>query len=263
MESNMTKAQYTEHEIEIGKNGAKEKAARSAQVAGSAKAKLKTYSLDLRIHSPVSLGYFGMDSVDALPALVRLAKTKGLDVIAVTDFYSSEPIDRVKIAAQESGLVVIPGVDIRVATPECDDIHLTCIFPEETSSNDIAHFLSALNVPTQARGKQSYIVPLELAQVLNCLDVHAGGCFPSRMDKTPARMGAIPRLVDSFGFRSFDLAYTDSARFFQARWPQEKFNLFSFSNANALAQVGSRSARVKLEQANFSALLQLIKRVKC
>jgi hypothetical protein len=258
----MTKAQYTVHEIEIGQTEAKAKAARGAKASADRKPKLKTYSLDLRIHSPVSLGYFGMESVDALPALVRLAKTKGLDVIAVTDFYSSESVDRLKKAAETSGLVIIPGVDIRVETPECDDIQLTCIFPEETNSEHVARFLTSLRVPVQARGRQDFIVPLELSQVLTCLDSHGGGCFPSRMDKTPARMGAIPRLVDSFGFRSFDLAYTDSARFFQARWPQEKFNLFSFSNANALAQVGSRSARVRLEQPDFSALLQLVKRVK-
>lgn len=250
----MTKAQYTVHEIEMPST--------NSTVPGQkiAKQKLKTYSLDLRIHSPVSLGYFGMEGLDAYPALVRLAKTKGLDVIAVTDFYRSATIDKVKEAAAGSGMLVIPGVDIRAATPECNDIQITCLFPEQAGSQQVAEFLEKLEVPAAAEGRRDFIVAKDLRDILATLEALGGGCFPSRMDKTPTRMGAIPRLVDEYGLRAFDLAYTESARFFQARWPKEKFNLFSFSNANALAQVGSRSARVKLDKPSFEALLQLVKR---
>ena len=253
----MTKAQYTEHEI-AASNTTKINA--KGAIKGSPKTKLKTYSLDLRIHSPVALGHFGMEGVDTLPALVRLAKNKGLDVIAVTDFYNSETVDRIKNAAIGSSLIVIPGVDIRAAIPECNDIQLTCIFPENFCSEQIAELLRALRVPESAKGRRDYIVALELVDIISLIEAHGGGCFPSRMDKTPARMNAIPTLVNQYGFRAFDLAYQDSIRFFQARWPKENFHLFSFSNANALAQVGSRSARVKLDQPSFDSLRELVKR---
>lgn len=255
----MTKRPFTEHEIEIDTNGKRGVAAERAVAAQ--KQKLKTYTLDLRIHSPVALGHFGMEGVDTIPALVRLAKNKGLDVIAVTDFYNGDSVDRVKSAAQGSELVVIPGVDIRAAIKECNDIQLTCIFPETHTTADVERFLADLQVPAAAKGKRDYIVSADLAKILQVVDLHGGACFPSRMDKTPARMGAIPRLVEDFGFRAFDLAYHDSSRFFQTRWPKVKFHLFSFSNANALAQVGSRSARVKLDTPSYQSLSLLVRRV--
>lgn len=255
----MTKQQFTVHEIEVTSTVESSRGALSETVK-TVKQKPRTYCLDLKIHSPVALGHFGMDSVDTLPALVRLARNKGLDVIAVTDFYSAQSVDRIKIAADGSGLSVIPGVDIRAAVKECNDIQLTCLFPESHTSEQVMNFLNALGVPPQATGKADFIVPLELGKILEIVDQHEGACFPSRMDKTPGRMGAIPVLVEQFGFRAFDLAYNDSSRFFNLRWPKEKFHLFSFSNANALAQVGSRSARVKLEAPNFDSLRHLVRR---
>jgi len=80
------------------------------------------------------------------------------------------------------------------------------------------------------------------------------------MDKTPNRQATIPTLVQKYGFRAFDLAYSESTQFFKARWPKVKFNLFSFSNANALAQVGSRSARVKLATPGFAGIKQIVAR---
>ncbi len=253
----MTKRPYTEHEIEIEPRSKREFPAGSATPT---KARLKTYTLDLRIHSPVALGHFGMDGVDTIPALVRLAKNKGLDVIAVTDFYNGDSVDRVKSAASNCELIVIPGVDIRASIKECNDIQLTCLFPEAITTANVEQFLADLHVPAAAKGRRDFIVPLELAEILKVVDAHGGACFPSRMDKTPARMGAIPSLVETYGFRAFDLAYTDSSRFFELRWPKTKFNLFSFSNANALAQVGSRSARVKLDTPNYQSLSQLVRR---
>jgi hypothetical protein len=52
--------------------------------AAKGKARQKSYVLDLRIHSPASLGYLSIEGIDTAPALVRLAKVKGLDIIAVS-----------------------------------------------------------------------------------------------------------------------------------------------------------------------------------
>lgn len=222
----------------------------------------KSYLMDLRIHSPVSLGYLAIEGIDTAPALVRLAKTKGLDVIAVTDFYSGSFIDRIVEAASGSGLTVIPGVDIRCAVAGCDDVQLSCLFSETCNSSDVAKFLAQLGVPESAAGGRDFCIKLSFEQVLKTIADFGGVALPSRMDKTPHRMAAIPTLVDTYGFRSFDLAYADSARFFKARWPKMKFNLFSFSNANALAQVGSRSARVKLDTPGFAGIREVVARVE-
>lgn len=227
-----------------------------------AKTRKKSYVLDLRIHSPASLGYLAVDGIDTAPALVRLAKVKGLDVIAVTDFYSSSFVDRIKEAAADSGLTVIPGVDLRCKVGRCDDVILSCLFPEQASSIEINEFLRSLAIPADAAGQGKYIVERQFEEILAAVDARGAIALPSRMDKTPHRMAVVPELVERYGFRAFDLAYSDTTSFFRSRWPKIKFQLFSFSNANALAQVGSRTARVKLPNPGFEGVRELVARVE-
>jgi hypothetical protein len=225
-----------------------------------AKDKLKSYMMDLRIHSPASLGYFGIEGIDTAPALVRLAKVKGLDVIAVTDFYSGHYIDRIVHAARDTNLTIIPGVVIRCALKGCADVTLCCLFPEEANTDSIETFLISLGIPRESFGDESYVVKLPFEEVIKLTDSHGALVMPSRMDKTPHRKDAITALVEDYGFRAFDLAYPDSAVLFKDKWPKIKFSLFSFSNANALAQVGSRSAKIKMEIPGFQGLKQIVAR---
>lgn len=220
----------------------------------------KSYNLDLRVHSPASLGYLGIDGIDCAPAIVRLARVKGLDLIAVTDFYTGEFIDRIIAAAKDSTLTIIPGVDIRCKMGACDDVILSCLFPETYSTSLIESFLANFKIPVSSKGNKNYIAGVSVRDIVSATEQTGGVVLPSRMDKTPHRMAAIPELVEKYGFRSFDLAYSDTAQFFKRRWPKLKFNLYSFSNANALAQVGSRSARVKMTQPGFAGIKELVAR---
>jgi len=220
----------------------------------------KSYVMDLRIHSPASLGYLGVDGLDTAPALVRLAKVKGIDVIAVTDFYSGRFVDRVVNAARNSTVTVIPGVVIRCSVGSCNDVPLTCLFPECYTANQIEEFLRTIEVPQAAFGDQRHIVKLPFEEVLKVVERYDGVAIPSQMDKMPHRLAVVPLLVDRYGFRAFDLAYADSSKFFKVRWPKVRFQLFSFSSANTLAQVGSRIAKVKMPVPGFAGIRQLVSR---
>ena len=215
----------------------------------------KSYVMDLRVHSPAALGYIGIDGIDAAPALVRLAKVKGLDLIGITDFYGSEFIDRVRQAAQNSPVTVIAGVDLRCTLGACNDVVLSCFFPDHFGSGEIKQFLGALKIPESARGNRNYQVAVDFETVLATVDQFGGFALPSRIDKTPQRMNIIPLLVEQYGFRAFEVAYPeDTPRYFKGRWPKTKFHLFSFSNATALAQVGTRIARVKMPLPGFEGI---------
>ena len=220
----------------------------------------KSYTMDLRIHSPASLGYLGIEGIDTAPAMVRLAKVKGLDMIAVTDYYSGDFIDRVTEAAEDSPLTIIPGTAIRCGVSTCEDVVLICLFPEGCGKAEIEAFLLDLDMPTSEFGNKDYVIQLPFEQILDTIERHGGEAMPSRMDKTPYRMNAIPTLVEDYGFRAFDLAYGDSVEYFKKRWPKIKFQLFSFSNANALAQVGSRTAKVKMPVSGFEGIKEIVAR---
>ena len=220
----------------------------------------KSYVMDLRIHSPESLGSYGVKGLDTAPALIRVAKVKGLDVIAVTDFFSGDFIDKVKQASTNSNVTVLPGTIVRCCAGECKDVTICCLFPEDTNSAKVGEFLAAIGVPEFEFGNKSYLAKTPIEDILSTVEMFNGIAIPSRMDKTPHRLAAIPILVEKYGFRAFDLAYADSVSFFKSRWPKIKFKLLSFSSANALAQVGSRTAKVKLNNPGFEGIKELVAR---
>lgn len=220
----------------------------------------RKYSMDLRIHSPSSLGYLGIAGVDTANALVRLAKIKGLDTIALTDFYSGDFVDEVKEAASSFDLRIIPGTVIRGSVSGCSDVILACLFPEECKGESVNKFLNALHVSEKHFGDERYLVELPFERILSIVDKYSAVAIPSRMDKTPYRMAAIPTLVEDYGFRAFDLAYGDSESYFKNRWPKINFQLFGFSNSQALAQIGSRIAKVKMSAPGFQGIQELVAR---
>jgi hypothetical protein len=238
----------------------KDSQASLSQQIEKTKTRQKSYVMDLRVQSPASMGYLGVEGLDSAPAIVRLAKVKGLDVIAITDFYSGEFIDRMVTAAKSSPLTVIPGVSVRCRVKTCSDVVISCLFPESITSQGIAEFLRELQVPDDARGNPDYVITATIDQLLHSLSTRNGIAIPSRLDKTPHRLSIVPELVENYGFRAFDLAYADSTAYFKKRWPKLKFQLFTFSDANALAQIGSRNAKVKMPTPGFEGLKELIGR---
>ena len=241
--------------------GSKTKSIRE-KVVKTKSPRTKNFILDLRIHSPASLGYLGIEGIDTAPAIVRLAKVKGLDVIGVTDFYSGRFIDPVVKAATGSKITVLPGVSLRCSLDECNDIVLVCLFAENYTSYDVEDFLKELNVPEATYGDSSFTLRASIGQVIERVEKRGGVIIPSRLDKTPHQMKAIPRLVEDFGFRTFDLTHLDTKSYFAAQWPKLSFNLYSFSSASALAQVGSRNSRVRLPDRSFESIRRVATRAE-
>jgi len=220
----------------------------------------KSYRADLRVHSPGTRGYFSTGGVEPGAALVRLAKTKGLDVIAVTDSYNANFVDCVREVAKNSSVDMIPGLELRCRIGDCEEGYLIALFPEDKTSADLFEILTRLGVPQSEYGNQDYILQGNIREVVEIIESAGGLVIPSRMDKTPYRQLAIPTLVEEFGIHAFDLVHPENTDFFKDRWPDGKFTFFTFSNANALAQLGSRTAKIKMEIPGFQGLQQIVAR---
>ena len=214
----------------------------------------KSFLMDLRIQSPEALGSLGLGNLDIAPALIRLARAKGLDVIGVADQFSAKFVDQAVAASRGSGVTVIPGVVVRSKLGVCDDVNLLCLFDTETSTSQIHEFLFSIGVTENDLGSKRLILNTDLKKILSEAEQRGAICIPTRMDKTPYTILAIPELVESYGFRTFDLCYPESTKQFKLRWPKLKFQFLSFSNANSLAQVGSRAAKLKLTAADFASI---------
>jgi hypothetical protein len=221
----------------------------------------KRYLLDLRVHSPGTVGYFANGGIEPGPALTRLASVKGLHMIGLAEYYDAAYVDQVRRALPaDSELVILPGVVLCCELASCRDVPLLVLFPQTFDSAAVLRFLDALGVPPAMRGRKDYCLPMDFGKILEIIDRQGGIAIPSRVDKTPYRQLAIPELVEHYGLHAFDLAHPDSPDLFRDRWPSGGFTFFSFSSANALGQIGNRVGKVSLATLDFEGLRDIVKR---
>lgn len=210
---------------------------------------------DLMIRSPESLQSFSSLPIkSAAPALIKLAAAKGLQMVAITDRHSVNFIDSVQSANLNQQLIIIPGVEVRTQIGDCDDVSLICLFPETYRLPNLNLFLRKLNLTPKS---QACELPVE--KIIEECESFGGAIFPSRVDLTPTRLSILPNLIE-LGFRIFDVAYLESTKMFQRKWPEHKILIYSFSNASALAQVGCRVADIPVRSRDFIGLKHFLTR---
>lgn len=91
--------------------------------------------VDLHIHTPASYDY--QNKAITAQDIVKKAQEKGLGIIAITDHNCIEWCDRVREAAKETELVVLPGIEISTRGGK-EGLHLVAVFPENTPV-DVIH----------------------------------------------------------------------------------------------------------------------------
>jgi hypothetical protein len=243
---------------EVAKTKLKSKS-KSAFIAKPPKGS-KKYTLDLRVHSPISEGYFSTGGVDPAAAMVRLAKSKGLDMIAITDYHSGDFVDLVKNEARETSVTVLPGIDLRCSVGNCSEVSFVALFPEEFTSESLNAVLNELGIPEVAKGRKTFTLREEMKKIIEIVESKGGVLIPTRLDKTPHRVIAVKELVEKYGFHAFDMVHPDNPEFFKEHWPSGEFTFLSSSNANALGQIGSRGMQLKLSSPGFIGLKTLLRR---
>lgn len=102
---------------------------------------MKKFRADLHVHTLLS----PCADVEMIPPLiVQKALENGIDLIAITDHNSSANVRAVQKAAQGTGLIVLPGMEVQSR----EDVHLLTIFdtPEalETWQEQVDHALPDL-----------------------------------------------------------------------------------------------------------------------
>jgi ABC-type dipeptide/oligopeptide/nickel transport system ATPase component len=84
----------------------------------------------------------GLRGQDFLDALVSACLDNGIEVIGLADHGSVQDVDRIRSALSAAGIVVFPGFE--VATTE--KVHWVCLFPEDTSTEQLNRYLGALGL---------------------------------------------------------------------------------------------------------------------
>jgi ABC-type cobalamin/Fe3+-siderophores transport system ATPase subunit len=137
---------------------------------------LKYYKLDLHTHTPASKCYLHKDHTPE--QIVQAALDKGLSAIAITDHNTVEWIDRVKVAAQEKGLVVFPGIEISLH----EGYHLIALFDPKASQNDLVGFLGTLKIPTKEQGLSETLCKVGVYDVIKSIHENNGLAILAHID---------------------------------------------------------------------------------
>lgn len=165
---------------------------------------------DLHIHS--CLSPCGDD--DMTPAnIAGMAAIKGLDVIAVTDHNSCKNCPAVLAAAEEYGILAIPGMEINTS----EEVHAVCLFEELKAAMEFDAYVYEKLIPFPNKeeifGKQQIYDAFDQVcgtvpnLLINAADIsfeglwqlvrgYGGVMFPAHIDKTAnsliANLGFIP-----------------------------------------------------------------------
>lgn len=165
---------------------------------------------DLHIHS--CLSPCGDD--DMTPAnIVGMSVIKGLDVIAVTDHNSCKNCPAVLTAAEEYGILAIPGMEINTS----EEVHAVCLFEELKAAMEFDDYVYQHLIPFPNKeeifgrqliyNKEDEICGTIPNLLINATDISFEGLwelvrefegvmFPAHVDKTAnsliANLGFIP-----------------------------------------------------------------------
>src|ERR1700720_4559812 len=106
---------------------------------------LARVALDLHVHTPASDDWRGDPATP--DQIVARALEQGLDGIAITDHQSGESVDALRDASKDTGLTIIPGVEINNLAGN-EGIHLIALFDCATTMQDIDRFLGSIGALT-------------------------------------------------------------------------------------------------------------------
>jgi len=122
--------------------------------------------VDLHVHSPASndTSWGDINEYDFLKDF----EDKDFEMVAVTDHNSGEWIDKLKSAAKNQRkrnnwkIRILPGVEVSTG-----NIHLIILFPEDTDSKKVGHFLSQIKIEPDNWGKSEHMTELSPSEVCN------------------------------------------------------------------------------------------------
>lgn len=158
---------------------------------------------DLHCHTRLSNGSLSIDEI------IALAKSKGVETIAITDHDCLTGTVRAKIIGERNGIKVITGAELSALDPESGEVvHILCYLPEFPDRlEEICHYNS------NARKRASQYMMLKMAQrypvtpdLIKRCATGATNLFPQHFMQALTEIGA----ADGFYGKVYDELFTPS-----------------------------------------------------
>jgi 3',5'-nucleoside bisphosphate phosphatase len=214
---------------------------------------LRQFTADLHVHTVLS----PCAEVEMIPPLiVRQALARGLNLLAVTDHNAAANCAAVIQAAQNTGLAVLPGMEVQTV----EEVHILCLFntieqaltwqgtifdhlPDQANAEDVfgAQYVVDAEgeyVRTETRLLQT-ATDLPLEEVLRRVKALGGLAIPAHIDRPSysllANLGFVPPGLAAPAFEIFRLTDPAAAR---ARWPDlAPYPLIRSGDAHRLSEI--------------------------
>jgi len=148
---------------------------------------------DLHIHTPASKCFYNKNVTPE--QIVQKAVQMKLSAIAITDHNTGEWVDKIKIAAKGTNLIVFPGVEITVGDAHN---HIIAILDVDKTTRDIEDLLSKVDIFCNKRGKEDAFSSMSVVKVIEIIasEKFEGIAIPAHIDSTNGifvQMRGMPR----------------------------------------------------------------------
>ncbi len=207
-------------------------------------------------------------------AIVKEAKGRGVELIAVTDHNSCGNLVYVERVAREEGIVLIPGMELQTE----EEVHLLAYFQtldealafgEEIYAylpdvkNDPDFFGDQVVVDEEeniVRVEEKLLVNsllLSIDQCVEMIDNYGGISVPAHVDRETygiiSQLGFVP---DYLGFKAVEISRAVTPQEALERWPElEKYTLVSSSDAHYLEDIGRVVTSFLMDEPSWKELV--------
>ena len=135
--------------------------------------------LDIHVHTPESVCY--SDKGTKAGDIVKAALKEKLHAVAITDHNAINGIDKVREAAKDTDLIILPGVELTTKHG-----HFLALFEVDTSMDKMEKFLDDVGIDKQGKGDAHTITAKDIETVLQKIKEHGGIAVAAHIDRWPS-----------------------------------------------------------------------------
>lgn len=209
----------------------------------------------------------GLSSDEFLEALLKACKDNDIKVVGIADHGSVQDVDAIRSYLKPQGIVVFPGFEIASS----EKIHWVCLFPEDTSTEQLNRYLGRLELTEPEDGvRPSQLGGAKLLQIVEdelggfCYAAHATNengilkCKANHLWKDPHLKAAqIPGPIDDLPIEYRQIAKNKDPAY-QRETPMAFINAMDVAKPEDLADP-SASCFIKMTRPGFEAFVTAFK----
>lgn len=135
------------------------------------------YKCDLHLHTPASKCF--EDKSVTPDQWVQACRDAELQCVAVTDHNTGAWIDSIKAAAEGTGLIVFPGVEI---TCDTSKIHMLILFDKDKTTEDVNDFLIQCGIDRSMFASSEAHSPKTAKEIAEFANAKGGLVIPAHID---------------------------------------------------------------------------------